>query len=119
MTGRGFLVLGATGGIGSAVCSLLVARGACVLAAGRDPAKLAHLRAKRGVTAIDADARDPGAVERVVAAAAELTGNLDGAVNCVGSILPKPAHLTSVEEWRATFDVHLGTALPRVKCGTK
>jgi NAD(P)-dependent dehydrogenase (short-subunit alcohol dehydrogenase family) len=30
MTGRGFLVLGATGGIGSAVCSLLVARGACV-----------------------------------------------------------------------------------------
>ena len=43
MTGRGYLVLGATGGIGSAVCSLLVARGAGVLASGRDPRKLAQL----------------------------------------------------------------------------
>ena len=72
----------------------------------RDPAKLAHLRAQGGVTAIEADARDPGAVERCVAAAAELTGNLDGVVNCVGSILLKPAHLTSVEEWQATLDVN-------------
>jgi NAD(P)-dependent dehydrogenase (short-subunit alcohol dehydrogenase family) len=37
MTGRGYLVLGATGGIGSAVCSLLVARGAGVLASGVIP----------------------------------------------------------------------------------
>src|SRR5689334_15229203 len=119
MTGRGFLVLGATGGIGSAVSSLLVARGDCVLAAGRDPAKLAHLRAKHGVTALEADARDSGAVEMGVAGAAELTGHLDGVVNCVGSILLKPAHLTSVEEWRATLDVNLGTAFLAVKYGAK
>ena len=119
MTGRGYLVLGATGGIGSAVCSLLVARGAGVLASGRDPRKLAHLRAAHGVTAIEADARDPGAVERCVAAAAERTGHLDGVVNCVGSLLLKPAHLTSFEEWQATLDVNLGTAFLAVKYGAK
>src|SRR5271157_305806 len=120
MTGRGFLVLGATGGIGSAVCSLLVARGDSVLAAGRDPEKLAYLRANQhGVTAIEADARDPGAVARAVVAAAELTGSLDGVVNCVGSILLKPAHLTSVEEWQATLDVNLSTAFLAVKYGAK
>src|SRR4051795_5684543 len=81
MPGRGYLVLGATGGIGSAVCSLLVARGDGVLASGRDPRKLAQLRAAHGVTAIEADARDPGAVERCGAAAAERTGHLDGVVN--------------------------------------
>jgi 3-oxoacyl-[acyl-carrier protein] reductase len=118
MTGRGYLVLGATGGIGSAVCSLLVARGAGVLATGRDPRKLAHLRAAHGVTAIEADARDPGAVERCVAAA-ERTGHLDGVVNCVGSLLLKPAHLTSFEEWQATLDVNLGTAFLAVKYGAK
>ena len=119
MTGRGFLVLGATGGIGTAVCSLLAAQGASVLAAGRNHEKLAQLRANHGVTTMEIDARDPAAVEKAVAAAGELTGNLDGVVNCVGSILLKPAHLTSFEEWQATLDVNLGTAFLAVKYGAK
>ena len=40
-----------------------------------------------GATTMEADARDPGAMEKVVAAAVGMTGNLDGVVNCVGSIL--------------------------------
>jgi NAD(P)-dependent dehydrogenase (short-subunit alcohol dehydrogenase family) len=119
MTGRGFLVLGATGGIGSSLCSLLVARGASVLAVGRDPEKLARLRAACGVTAIEADARDPEAVEKSVSAAFEQSGSLDGVVNCVGSILLKPAHLTSVEEWQTTIDLNLRTAFLAVKYGAK
>ena len=119
MTGRGFLVLGATGGIGSAVCSLLAAQGDSVLAAGRNHEKLAQLHANHGVTAMEIDARDPAAVEKAVAAAGELTGNLDGVVNCVGSILLKPAHLTSFEEWQATLDVNLGTAFLAVKYRAK
>ena len=45
-------------------------------------------------------------------------GRLDGVVNCVGSILLKPAHRTSAEEWRQTLAANLDTAFAAVRAGT-
>ena len=45
-------------------------------------------------------------------------GQLDGLVNCVGSILLKPAHRTSEQEWRATLAANLDTAFAAVSAGS-
>lgn len=51
--------------------------------------------------------------------AAAAHGRLDGAVNLVGSILLKPAHRTSEEEWRATLATNLDSAFAVVRSGSK
>jgi 3-oxoacyl-[acyl-carrier protein] reductase len=115
MTGRSYLILGGTGGIGSALSAILVASGARVVAAGRDSTKLDRLRAEAGVETVEFSALDADSVERCVAGA----GGLDGVANCVGSILLKPAHLTTLDEYRATLDANLTSAFLAVKHGAK
>ncbi|NNE69488.1 MAG: SDR family oxidoreductase, partial [Rhodothermales bacterium] len=46
-------------------------------------------------------------------------GRLDGIVNCAGSILLKPAHLTSEDEFRDTIDTNLITAFFVVKAAAR
>ncbi|WP_043091110.1 SDR family NAD(P)-dependent oxidoreductase, partial [Xanthomonas sp. SHU 166] len=43
LNGRSVILTGASGGIGAALCDELVAAGACVLAVGRDPVRLAQV----------------------------------------------------------------------------
>jgi NAD(P)-dependent dehydrogenase (short-subunit alcohol dehydrogenase family) len=115
MTGRSYLILGGTGGIGSALGAILTARGARVVVAGRDPMKLDRLRAEAGVETVEFSALHADSVERCVAGA----GGLDGVANCVGSILLKPAHLTTLDEYRATLDTNLTSAFLAVKYGAR
>ena len=44
---------------------------------------------------------------------------LDGAVNCVGSLLLKPAHITTDTEWANTIALNLSTAFYLVRAATK
>ena len=48
-------------------------------------------------------------------AAAESLGGLDGIVNCAGSLLLKPAHLTTTAEWQATLAANLSSAFGSVR----
>jgi NAD(P)-dependent dehydrogenase (short-subunit alcohol dehydrogenase family) len=45
----------------------------------------------------------------------EQFGRVDGVVNCIGSLLLKPAHLTSEAEWETTLSVNLTSAFYAVK----
>jgi NAD(P)-dependent dehydrogenase (short-subunit alcohol dehydrogenase family) len=45
----------------------------------------------------------------------ERLGRLDGIANCVGSVLLKPAHLTSESDWSRTLSLNLGTAFAAVR----
>ena len=118
MTGRVHLVVGATGGIGSQLCRLLSRGDARLALAGRDAARLAALADEVGGSTHPLDATSLEEVERVVDAVLAEHGRLDGLVNCVGSILLKPAHRTSAEEWRATLAANLDTAFAVVRAGT-
>ena len=42
-------------------------------------------------------------------------GQVDGVVNCAGSLLLKPAHLTSAEEWSETIETNLTSAFAVVR----
>ena len=105
-----YLVLGATGRVGVALCHRLAAQGARLLVAARDTAKLAALSDEIQVPAISLNATRVQHVDGCVSQVLQLYGRLDGVVNCVGSTLLKPAHLVSQEEWIDCIDLNLGSA---------
>jgi NAD(P)-dependent dehydrogenase (short-subunit alcohol dehydrogenase family) len=112
------LILGATGGIGFALCHRLAAAGAGLALAARDGDRLNALAGDLGRGSTHAlDATDPEQVERVVAEALEQHGRLDGMVCCVGSILLAPAHRTTPAAWRETVAQNLDTAFWTVRWG--
>jgi NAD(P)-dependent dehydrogenase (short-subunit alcohol dehydrogenase family) len=115
----GFVVIGGGGGIGAEVCRRLRATGAGVLACGRDEQKLTNLAAECGVAYQVLDATSSDQVERAFAVAAGQFGQVVGAVNCAGSLLLKPAHLTTEAEWQATLASNLTTAFATVKAAAK
>ena len=101
-----YLIFGATGGVGSALAHTLLALGHRVLASARDPHKLALLSSALGTPPLLADATSPVDVAEVFAQA----GPVDGVVNCVGSLLLKPAHITTDDEWAAVLRTNLDSA---------
>ena len=113
------LLLGASGGIGSALARRLAARGARLVLAARDADRLAALADETGGVAVALDAADPDAVKAAAERAVAEFGRLDGAANLVGSILLKPAHLTSPDEFEATIRLNLTTAFNLVRAATK
>ncbi|GAC1605547.1 MAG: hypothetical protein NVS4B10_19150 [Myxococcales bacterium] len=113
--GNVVLVVGAAGGIGTALCHRLAARGARLILAGRDEDRLRALSSLLGGEVAPVDARDFDAVGRIVAATFERHGRIDGAVNLAGSILLKPAHTTSAQEWDDVVSTNLRTAFALVR----
>jgi NAD(P)-dependent dehydrogenase (short-subunit alcohol dehydrogenase family) len=49
----------------------------------------------------------------------ERYGRLDSVANCVGSLLLKPAHLTSNAEWNITIATNLGSAFTTVRTAAR
>ncbi|MEM1330749.1 MAG: SDR family oxidoreductase [Planctomycetota bacterium] len=115
-------VLGATGGIGSALCRRLTAGGARVALGARRQDALGGLASQLGEAcahSVSLDATDTSAVETFAAQAAEALGGLDGIVNAVGSILIKPAHLTSDDEFEDVLRRNLWSAFGTVRAAAK
>jgi len=109
------LVIGGGGGIGAAVARMVVAGGGQVFLAGRDEAKLAAVGGELGMPYGSVEAADPDAIDACADAAAAALGGLDGIVNCAGSLLLKPAHLTTTAEWQATLAANLSSAFGCVR----
>ena len=114
-----YLILGATGGIGSALSEKVVERGAQVVLAARDEQKLNTLKnIVEGVT-FSVDATDYDQVQELVTFTLDTFGRLDGVVNCVGSILLKPAHLTTLDEYHSTLALSLHSSFYLLKAAAR
>ena len=113
------VVLGATGAIGSATARLLRQRGDQVLLVGRDEARLNALSAEIDALCVVADATSSAAVDAAVATAVERFGRLDGAINCVGSLLLKAAHHTRDDEWTTTLATHATSSFFLLRAAVK
>jgi NAD(P)-dependent dehydrogenase (short-subunit alcohol dehydrogenase family) len=92
------------------VARRLARQGARLVLAGRDGARLDAIASETGGLARAGDATSAVDVDATVALATEQFGRLDGAVNCVGSILLKPLHLTRDDEFQATLATNLTSA---------
>lgn len=106
-----FVLFGGSGAIGTALTHRLVDAGASVFVLGRDQEKLKKLQEDCGVGTASADATNPDSVEEGMNRAVEhLDGAPNGVASLVGSILLKPAHLTSDAEWEETLRVNLSSS---------
>ena len=114
-----FIVLGATGGIGSAVCRRLAREGARLVLGARTEANLTALAEDVGGTPVALDATRFEEVQHIVDTATDEYGQIDGIINLVGSILLKPAHRTSLDEYRETLALNLDTSFFAVKAGAR
>lgn len=117
-------IIGSSGGIGRELCSRLAMPGAKLALGGRDEKKLelqanALCAAGAEVAVLPLDATQPGAVEAAAARAAETFGSLHSIVNLAGSIILKPAHLTSDTEFEATLRQNLWSAFGAVRAAAK
>lgn len=112
------VIFGAYGGVGTALAKRLVRKGTCLLLAGRQEAPLACLAAEIGASTFVLDATNMREVEACMKHAVELFGHVNGVANCVGSLLLKPAHLLSEEEWSSTIATNLGSAFAVVRAAT-
>ncbi|KGI66531.1 SDR family oxidoreductase [Mycolicibacterium rufum] len=93
LTGKAYLVIGASGALGSRIARLLADRGAGLTVTGRDADALAAIG---DVHAVTADLRDPDAARTVVEAAREHHGRLDGVVIAAGVVAFGP--LTDIDD---------------------
>lgn len=110
---RVYVVTGATRGLGRASVEALLADGARVVLSGRHQAGVDQAVAELGtpdVVGVAVDNSDPSAPARLIAAAHERWGRLDGALISVGG--PPLGTVASVtdEQWEQAFgSVFLGT----------
>lgn len=119
MNDTAYLILGAGGGIGSATARLLAERGANLVLAGRTSLSLDSLADETGGIVHLLDATDTAAVAEAVDRTVAEFGRIDGIANCVGSLLLKPAHITTDEEWDDTIATNLRSAFAAVRAAAK
>ncbi len=102
-----YLIIAAGSGIGQATIAMLLAAGHDVFTTARDTGKIAP----------DAvlDATDFDAVDWVF----QQAGAIDGVVNFSGSLLLKPAHLTSKDQYHGVINASLTTAFATVRAAGK
>ncbi|GFE26082.1 SDR family oxidoreductase [Streptomyces libani] len=111
LTGRTYLVTGATRGLGFATARELVAEGAHVVITGRTEESAAAAAASLGERALGvaADNADADAPDRLIAAARERFGRLDGVLISVGGPAPGTAADNTDAQWQSAFEsVFLG-----------
>jgi len=115
MADRKCLVIGAAGGIGRRLVELLHRDAWSLVLAGRTEDSLNEVAAEYpGQTAV-VDARDFDAIDAVFQSHPRITG----AVNLAGSILLKPAHLTTEQEFEETIALNLRTAFALTRAAGK
>ena len=102
-----YLVVGGSGGIGFDVAQRLRTRGFEVVLAARDKVRLDDCAREIGARSVNMDATDSASVTEALDGALPDGARLIGVAHCVGSILLKPAHLTSDADWRATLETNL------------
>lgn len=116
---RSIAILGATGTIGSALARRLVRQGHQVFLVGRSEEKLRSLSEELGQPFVTVDLTSSQALEQALRAMCAAHGGLHGLVNCIGSILLKPADATTDDEFRQIVATNLFTAFATVRVGAK
>lgn len=100
------IIVGATGGVGSALAKLLCARGEALHLVGRNEGDLSSLADELNATYAVADALQEDQLKTAVAKGDQGDG-IRGLAYCVGSIVLKPLSQTTQQDFFDTF--HLNT----------
>lgn len=108
------IVTGATSGIGAAIARRLAGLGQTVVMVGRNQdmglAMEAELRALGPALFIAEDLSDRAAPDRIVRAAMDFAGRIDGLVNNAGMLINGTAEETPDADWDRLLDLNLSAA---------
>jgi 3-oxoacyl-[acyl-carrier protein] reductase len=106
--GRGYLLTGASRGLGFATARALVDDGARVLLSSRSAGSVEKAAEELGgapsAYGTVADLAEPEAVPRLVDEAVERLGRVDGALISVGGPTPGSVFQTTVDDWRDAYE---------------
>lgn len=114
-----YLVLGATGSVGSALCRHFADRGQRIVAAGRNAERLSELAAEFDCPTVTVDAHDLATIDHAFDVAIESFGQIAGVANCIGSLLLKPAHRVSDREWQDTIVTNLTSSFAVIRAAAE
>jgi 3-oxoacyl-[acyl-carrier protein] reductase len=116
----GVLIFGGSGGIGSAIAQTLRDKGTPTFLVGRNAERLANTASLVGASGYaTADATVLSEVESAFSQATASLGTITGVAHCVGSILLKPAHLTSEAEFSGVITQNLTSAFLVVRTAAR
>jgi len=104
------VIVGAYGGIGQAVCAMVHQAGGTGFLIGRSIDRLQPLADRYGWPCSVADATDWNQLESAFISADSILGGFHSVIHLAGSVLLKPMHLTSRQEWDATIATNLTSA---------
>jgi 3-oxoacyl-[acyl-carrier protein] reductase len=114
LTDRVYLITGGSRGLGFATAQCLVADGARVAIASRDPDRVAEAVARLGgpvhAVGVPTDLGDPNGPMRLIDRAVDAFGTVDGALVSVGGPVRGTAAAVSDDQWREAFEtIFLGS----------
>lgn len=112
------LIIGATGGIGSALARKVNAPEHQLILVARTEDKLVELQKEVGGFVHALDVTDIAAMDELVKSIVQQHGRLDAVIHCVGSLCLKPAHRTSEQDWQETISQNLTSAFSTVRAAT-
>ncbi|MDD2860113.1 MAG: SDR family NAD(P)-dependent oxidoreductase [Acidiphilium sp.] len=98
------VIIGATGGVGSALAARLSGQGVALHLVARNGTALAAIAERFGASHKVADCTDDAALTAAVAAAGP---RIAGVAYCVGSIVMKPLKRASVEDFASTYALNV------------
>ncbi|UCD01743.1 MAG: SDR family oxidoreductase [Promethearchaeota archaeon] len=114
------LLLGATGGIGSKIAEKAFKKGARLVLVARNQENLKYLSDKLNKAEFyPGDARNFSFLQDIVKKVEEKFEKIDVLIHCVGSIILKPIHVISPEEFKETIDLNLTSAFLAIKAVIK
>lgn len=113
------VILGATGSVGTALVSIVSKLDVPLLLAGRDQQRLKQLGNEFACPTAAVEAKDGESVAAAIELAESEHGRVAGVVNCIGSVLLKPAHTTSDEEWHDVLTTNLYSSFAAVRAAAK
>jgi NAD(P)-dependent dehydrogenase (short-subunit alcohol dehydrogenase family) len=117
------VVTGAAGNVGAALCLLLAERGVRVVAVDRNEAAMrAQLADRPALTLVAQDLAEPAEGERLIGAAMQALGRIDGLAHTVGGFAAAPLGDSDAALWERMHRMNLLTtfgmiraALPRMR----
>ncbi len=116
---QNFLIISASSDVGFLTAQNLAAQGKKIFVTAQNQEKLNELKATLGCDGEVLNAADFAATQTVFERASNTLGSLDGVVNFAGSVILKPAHLTSFDDYQKTIEANLTTAFSTIRASAK
>lgn len=110
-----YAIIGAAGGIGSSLARRLLDNGCGVMAGVRDVGAAEAMPELKGANIAAIDATDWDAYSGFYDEMEGTLGSIDGVAVCVGSILLKPAHLTSQADFESVVSLNLSSCFAAIR----